>query len=91
MAATAHYQSFDLLASLLAVVHADAKVVFSNAALEDALGISRRAIVGASLADMFTEPTALREALAGASATRSPPCAMTVFCAATGRTCCLCT
>ena len=67
MAATAQYQSFDLLASLLAVVHADAKVVFSNAALEDALGISRRAIVGASLADVFTEPGALRDALAGAS------------------------
>jgi len=62
-----HYQSFDLLASLVAVVQADAKVVFSNSALEDALGISRRAIVGASLAEAFTEPAALHEALGGAS------------------------
>ena len=64
---TKHYQSFDLLASLVAVVQADALVVFSNAALEDALGMSRRAIVGASLAEVFTEPSALHEALAGAS------------------------
>ena len=67
MADTSQYQSFDLLASLVAVVRADAKVVYSNAALEDALGISRRAIVGASLADVFSEPGALRDALAAAS------------------------
>ena len=64
---TTQFQSFDLLASLVAVVQADAKVVFSNSALEDALGISRRAIEGSSLADVFTEANALREALAGAS------------------------
>jgi two-component system nitrogen regulation sensor histidine kinase GlnL len=61
------FQSFDLLASLVAVVQADAKVVFSNSALEDALGISRRAIEGSSLAEVFTEANALHEALAGAS------------------------
>jgi hypothetical protein len=38
--------------------------LFSNAALEDALGISRRTIVGSSLADAFTEP-ALQNALHG--------------------------
>jgi len=64
---TTQFQSFDLLASLVAVVQADAKVVFSNSALEDALGISRRAIEGSSLAEVFTEANALREALAGAS------------------------
>ncbi len=63
----AHLQSFDLLASLVAVVRADAVVVFSNAALEDTLGISRRAIVGSSFAEVFTEPTALYEALVGAA------------------------
>ena len=61
------FQSFDLLASLVAVVQADAKVVFSNSALEDALGISRRAIEGTSLAEVFTEANGLHEALAGAS------------------------
>ena len=38
------FQSFDLLATLVAVVSADASVRFSNAALEDSLGISRRTL-----------------------------------------------
>ena len=61
------FQSFDLLATLVAVVHADATVLFSNAALEDALGISKRAIVGSCFLDAFTEPSALTNALEGAS------------------------
>ena len=60
------FQSFDLLATLVAVVHADATVLFSNAALEDALGLSRRAIVGSCFLDAFTEPAALHNALEGA-------------------------
>jgi two-component system nitrogen regulation sensor histidine kinase GlnL len=63
---TAHFQSFDLLATLVAVVRGDASVVFSNSALEDALGTSRRAIVGTCFADAFTEPAQLQKALAGA-------------------------
>jgi len=59
------FQPFDLLASLIAVVRADTVVVFSNAALEDSLGISRRAIVGAPLNDVFSDASALREAIAG--------------------------
>jgi two-component system nitrogen regulation sensor histidine kinase GlnL len=42
-------------------------VLFSNAALEDALGISKRAIVGSCFLDAFTEPSALTNALEGAS------------------------
>jgi two-component system nitrogen regulation sensor histidine kinase GlnL len=60
------FQSFDLLATLVAVVGADATVLFSNSALEDALGISRRAIVGSCFLDAFTEPSALQNALEGA-------------------------
>ncbi len=60
------FQPFDLLASLIAVVRSDTVVVFSNAALEDSLGISRRAIVGAPLSDVFNDASALREAIAGA-------------------------
>ena len=59
------FQAFDLLASLIAVVRADTLVVFTNAALEDSLGISRRAIVGSQLSDVFSDPSALREAIAG--------------------------
>ena len=60
------FHSFDLLATLVAVVHGDGTVLFANAALEDALGISRRAIVGSHLSDNFTEPTHLQNALQGA-------------------------
>ena len=62
-----HFASFDLLATLVAVVHADARVLFSNAALEDALGTSRRMLLGSSFAELFTEPASLQSALDGAS------------------------
>ncbi len=61
----ARFQSFDLLATLVAVAQTDATVLFSNSALEDALGISRRMIVGSCLADVFTEAQQLQSALAG--------------------------
>ncbi len=61
------FQSFDLLATLVAVVLEDATVLFSNAALEDALGTSRRMIVGTPLTEVFTEPSQLQSALEGAS------------------------
>lgn len=60
------FQPFDLLASLVAVVRSDTVVVFSNAALEDSLGISRRAIVGSPLCEAFNDASALRDAIAGA-------------------------
>ena len=61
------FQSFDLLATLVAVVRTDGTVVFANAALEDALGISRRTIEGSQLPECFTEPQILQNALEGAS------------------------
>ena len=64
--AAARFQSFDLLATLIAVVRTDGSVVFVNAALEDALGLSRRAIEGSRLPDCFTEPQILHNALEGA-------------------------
>ena len=59
------FQSFDLLATLVAVVQHDAGVIFANSALEDAMGISKRSIVGSCLADAFTEPVLLQNALRG--------------------------
>jgi len=61
------FQSLDLLATLVAVVTADGAVLFANSALEDALGISRRAIEGSNLLQFFAEPQALQNALHGAS------------------------
>jgi two-component system nitrogen regulation sensor histidine kinase GlnL len=60
------FQSFDLLATLVAVVHSDGTALFANAALEDALGVSRRSIVGSHFPDSFTDPEHLMTALAGA-------------------------
>ena len=63
--ATPHLGAFDLLASLVAVVRGDGTVLFANAAFEDALGISRRAIEGANLTQYFPEPERLRQGLQG--------------------------
>lgn len=65
-AAPARYQALDLLATLVVVVRGDGKVVFANAALEDALGMSRRNMKGAAFQDFFVEPQALLNALRGA-------------------------
>jgi two-component system nitrogen regulation sensor histidine kinase GlnL len=60
------FQSFDLLATLVAVVQSDGVVLFANSALEDALGTSRRTIEGSQLPECFTEPHILQNALEGA-------------------------
>jgi two-component system, NtrC family, nitrogen regulation sensor histidine kinase GlnL len=61
----ARFQSLDLLATLVAVVSGDGAVLFANAALEDALGSSRRTIHGADFTRSFTQPELLRNALEG--------------------------
>ena len=62
------FQAFDLLSSLVAVVDLRGQVIYANAALEDALGASRRAIEGSDLAADFSEPQALISALSGVAA-----------------------
>ncbi|WP_236599791.1 nitrogen regulation protein NR(II) [Ramlibacter alkalitolerans] len=54
------------MATLVAVVRGDGTVLFANSALEDAVGLSRRSIEGASLLPLFAEPHILRTALDGA-------------------------
>ena len=61
-----HFHAFDLLATLVAVLRSDGSVLFANAALEDALGTSRRTIEGSHFPDCFTEPHILQNALEGA-------------------------
>lgn len=60
------FEALDLLATLVAVVDAQGRVLFANAALEDAVGLSRRSIAGVSLADWFTLPDPFVSALSGA-------------------------
>ena len=59
------FQSFDLLATLVAVLDPDASVLFVNSALEDLLGTSRKSIDGSHFSEVFTEPAQLQSALAG--------------------------
>ncbi|MDP1656245.1 MAG: nitrogen regulation protein NR(II) [Hylemonella sp.] len=65
VSSSSRFQTFDLLATLVAVVHSDGAVLFANAALEDALGTSRRLIVGTDFGASFTEPQVLNNALSG--------------------------
>ncbi len=65
-AAPGRFQSLDLLATLVAVVDAEGHVLYANAALEDALGTSRRSIANTLFQDCFTEPALLESALSGA-------------------------
>ncbi|MBS7807400.1 nitrogen regulation protein NR(II) [Variovorax sp. PCZ-1] len=62
------FQAFDLLSSLVAVVDLRGQVIYANAALEDALGASRRAIESSNLCKDFVEPQALQAALDGVAA-----------------------
>lgn len=61
------FQALDLLATLVAVVAPHGKVVFANAAFEEALGMSRRDIVGTRFQSHFSEPSEIESALHGAS------------------------
>ncbi len=67
VALPARFEAFDLLATLVAVVSADGRVLYANAALEDALGSSRRSIEGSFVFAHVTEPHELRQAIAGAA------------------------
>jgi two-component system, NtrC family, nitrogen regulation sensor histidine kinase GlnL len=62
------FQAFDLLSSLVAVVDLRGRAIYANAALEDALGASRRVIEGRELGRDFAEPQALIAALDGVAA-----------------------
>ena len=62
---TARFHSFDLLATPVAVLDGQGRMVAVNAALEDTLGGSRRALMGHPLADHFVDPQPLQHALAG--------------------------
>ena len=57
------YDSFDLLATMVAVAQADGALVFVNARFEDVASLSRRALVGGSLFDWLVDSHQLRETL----------------------------
>nr|WP_312759265.1 nitrogen regulation protein NR(II) [Pulveribacter sp.] len=58
----------DWVRTLVAVLAPDGTTLFVNAALEDALGLSRRALRGADFCPLLADPAPLRQALAGVRA-----------------------
>lgn len=59
------FLAFDQLTTLVAVLAEDGVVLFANAALEDAVGLSWRSIEGARFQDYFSEAAELQHALDG--------------------------
>ncbi|GAB4087900.1 nitrogen regulation protein NR(II) [Hydrogenophaga soli] len=64
-AVASKFHALDLLATLVAVVDLNGAILFVNAALEDALGLSRRSVAEAQLSQFFAEPAQLANALEG--------------------------
>ena len=60
------FHSLDSMSTLVAVLRSDGAVQFANAALENALGLSRRTLEGVDFCAFFTDPALLQTALAGA-------------------------
>jgi len=58
------YDSFDLLATMVAVVKPDGAMVFVNAMFENVASLSRRTLMRSSLLDWFVDANQLRETLA---------------------------
>ena len=58
------YDSFDLLATMVAVVQPDGTLLFVNAMFENVAGLSRRTLMRSSLFDWFVDAHQLRETVA---------------------------
>jgi two-component system nitrogen regulation sensor histidine kinase GlnL len=54
-------ETFDYLATMVAVVEPDGRCLFANAAFEEVLGLSRRSVLHESIFDWFVDPTVLKD------------------------------
>jgi two-component system nitrogen regulation sensor histidine kinase GlnL len=63
-AAPASYTALDHLATMVAIVDADGRCVFANAAFENVLGMSRRSVLRGSLFDWFVDSQLLHDTVA---------------------------
>lgn len=64
-------EAYDRLATMVAVVAADASCLLVNSALENAIGRSRRGLVGTAVLDWFSDPAPLCDALDDAATGRA--------------------
>ena len=63
-AAARTFAALDQLATMVAIVHADGRCVFVNAAFESVLGLSRRSVLRARLFEWFADSRAIAGTLA---------------------------
>ena len=63
LTAPSRYDSFDLLATMVAVVRPDGGLLFVNAMFESVAGLSRRTLMRSNLLDWFVDGAQLRETL----------------------------
>jgi len=62
---TSSYDTFDLLATMVAVVRPDGECQFANAAFENIMRLSRRAVQRSNLFDWFADASRLRDTVDG--------------------------
>ncbi len=62
--------AFDLLATLVALVSPEGRVLHANASFENLLGVPRRAMLGSLLTDWLADATAMQDTLAAVAANR---------------------
>ncbi|RQO57296.1 PAS domain-containing sensor histidine kinase [Paucibacter sp. KBW04] len=60
-----NFDAFDTLATMVAVVQADGECLFANAAFENAMRLSRRAVQRSHLYDWFVDSQRLRDTVQG--------------------------
>ncbi|MDN3922858.1 nitrogen regulation protein NR(II) [Roseateles violae] len=65
---SARYEALDMLATMVAVVHPGGECVFANAAFENVLRLSRRAVQRGNLFDWFQDAGRLSDTVAGVAA-----------------------
>ena len=59
----AGFEAFDMLATMVAIASPQGQCLLANSALENAVGVSRRALQRGNVLDWLTDPTPLRETL----------------------------
>jgi two-component system nitrogen regulation sensor histidine kinase GlnL len=58
-----HFEAFDQLATMVALAAPDGSCLQANSALENTVGVSRRALARGNVFDWFTDPAQLRDTL----------------------------
>jgi two-component system nitrogen regulation sensor histidine kinase GlnL len=61
--ARAAWEAFDQLGTMVAIARNDGQCLFANATLENAVGVSRRALLRGNVTDWFSDPLPMRETL----------------------------